>query len=45
VEGETGNIHIVQLDEMILAVFAKSDVKMGMLEKSIRDFAGAVVQS
>jgi len=45
VEGESGNIHIVQLDEMILAVFAKSDVKMGMLEKTIRDFAGAVVQS
>ncbi|HYG73766.1 MAG TPA: tetratricopeptide repeat protein [Planctomycetota bacterium] len=45
VEGDNGNIHIVQVDEMILAVFAKADVKMGMLEKSIRDFAGAVVQS
>src|SRR5207302_2409852 len=44
IEGETGNIHIVQFDEMILAVFAKADVKMGMLEKSIRDFATQVVQ-
>jgi len=44
IEGERGNVHIVQLDEMILAVFAKSDVKMGLLEKSIRDFAVLVVQ-
>jgi predicted regulator of Ras-like GTPase activity (Roadblock/LC7/MglB family) len=44
IEGDNGNIHIVQLDEMILAVFAKSDVKMGMLEKSIRDFSMTVLQ-
>jgi len=44
IEGEQGNIHILQLDEMILAVFARADVKMGMLEKSIRDFAAAVMQ-
>jgi predicted regulator of Ras-like GTPase activity (Roadblock/LC7/MglB family) len=44
-EGDTGNIHIVQLDgDMILAVFAKADVKMGLLEKSIRDFATALLQ-
>jgi predicted regulator of Ras-like GTPase activity (Roadblock/LC7/MglB family) len=36
IEGESGNIHIVQIEEMILAVFAQSGVKMGMLEKSIR---------
>jgi predicted regulator of Ras-like GTPase activity (Roadblock/LC7/MglB family) len=44
IEGESGNIHILQLDEMILAVFAKADVKAGLLEKSIRDFAMSVVQ-
>ena len=44
IEGDKGNIHIVQLDEMILAVFAKSDVKMGLLEKSIRDFASNLMQ-
>jgi len=44
IEGEGGNIHIVQIAEMILAVFAQSGVKMGLLEKSIRDFAMAVVQ-
>ncbi|MFH0939811.1 MAG: tetratricopeptide repeat protein, partial [Planctomycetota bacterium] len=45
IESERGNIHIVRFDGMILAVFARSDVKMGLLEKSIRDFAGLVVQS
>jgi predicted regulator of Ras-like GTPase activity (Roadblock/LC7/MglB family) len=45
IEGDNGNIHIVQLDEMILAVFAKADVKMGLLEKSIRDFSMTVLQS
>ena len=44
VEGESGNIHILHVEEMILAVFAKSDVKMGLLEKSIRDFAGTIIQ-
>lgn len=44
IEGEAGNIHIVQIEEMILAVFAQSGVKMGLLEKSIRDFAMAVMQ-
>ncbi len=29
---------------MILAVFAKADVKMGLLEKSIRDFAASLFQ-
>ncbi|HEY3321033.1 MAG TPA: tetratricopeptide repeat protein [Planctomycetota bacterium] len=44
IEGATGNIHIVQLEQMILAVFARADVKMGLLEKSIRDFAMTVMQ-
>jgi predicted regulator of Ras-like GTPase activity (Roadblock/LC7/MglB family) len=44
IEGDKGNIHIVQLDEMILAVFATSEVKMGLLEKSIRDFASTLMQ-
>lgn len=45
VEGEAGNIHILQLDDMILAVFAKATVKMGLLEKTIRDFAMTVEQN
>ncbi|MBE7462559.1 MAG: roadblock/LC7 domain-containing protein [Planctomycetes bacterium] len=45
IEGEMGNIHIVQFGDMILAVFAKHDVKMGLLEKAIRDFASQVAQS
>jgi predicted regulator of Ras-like GTPase activity (Roadblock/LC7/MglB family)/cytochrome c-type biogenesis protein CcmH/NrfG len=44
IEGEGGNIHIVQVEEMILAVFAKPDVKAGLLEKSIREFAMVLVQ-
>lgn len=44
VEGSGGNIHIMQLDEMILAVFAQPSVKMGLLQKSIRDFATVVLQ-
>ena len=44
VEGDSGNIHILHVEEMILAVFAKADVKMGLLEKSIRDFAGTIIQ-
>jgi predicted regulator of Ras-like GTPase activity (Roadblock/LC7/MglB family) len=44
IEGESGNIHILQMGDMILAVFAKSDVKMGLLEKSIRDFALSLAQ-
>lgn len=45
VEGDKGNIHILQIDDMILAVFAKAEVKMGLLEKTIRDFAMTVEQS
>jgi predicted regulator of Ras-like GTPase activity (Roadblock/LC7/MglB family)/cytochrome c-type biogenesis protein CcmH/NrfG len=44
VEGSGGNIHIVRVEEMILAVFAQPGVKMGLLEKSIRDFASTVLQ-
>lgn len=42
IEGETGNVHIVQFGDMILAVFAQTNVKMGLLEKTIREFAMAV---
>ena len=43
IEGDDGNIHIHGVEDMILAVFASPDVKMGMLEKSIRDFVGQIV--
>jgi predicted regulator of Ras-like GTPase activity (Roadblock/LC7/MglB family) len=39
VEGQDGNMHLLLFDDMILTVFASPDVKIGMLEKSIRDFA------
>ncbi len=39
IEGEDGNIHIVQFDDMILTIFANVDAKLGLLEKSIRGFA------
>jgi len=42
VEGASGNVHLVQFDDMILAVFAVPTAKMGLLEKTIRDFAMAV---
>ncbi|MCW8130432.1 MAG: roadblock/LC7 domain-containing protein [Planctomycetota bacterium] len=42
IEGESGNVHIVQFGDMILAVFAATNVKMGLLEKTIRDFSMAV---
>jgi predicted regulator of Ras-like GTPase activity (Roadblock/LC7/MglB family) len=45
IEGADGNIHIVQFDDMILTIFAAGDVKLGLLEKSIRDFAEAAQQN
>lgn len=39
VESSEGNLHIIQFDDMILTVFARKDVKLGLLEKSIREFA------
>jgi predicted regulator of Ras-like GTPase activity (Roadblock/LC7/MglB family)/predicted Zn-dependent protease len=42
IEGEEGNIHIIAIQDMILSVFASAAVKMGLLEKAIRDFASAV---
>lgn len=45
IEGTDGNIHIVQFDDMIMTVFAKTDVKLGLLEKNIRDFSLAVFQA
>lgn len=44
IEGETGNVHIVQFGDMIMAVFALPAVKMGLLEKTIREFALAVLE-
>ena len=44
IEGEKGNIHLVQMDEMILAVFATSEAKMGLLEQTIREFATNAMQ-
>ena|ERR1043165_6457678 len=43
IEGSNGNVHIVQFDDMILTVFTKSDVKLGLVEKSIRDFAAVAI--
>ena len=45
VEGTEGNLHIVQFDEMILTVFARPDIKLGLLEKSIRDFSATIMQN
>lgn len=44
IEGEAGNIHIVAIRDMILAVFAEASLKMGLLEKAVRDFASAVLE-
>ncbi len=43
IEGGEGNIHILGIEDMILAVFASPGVKMGMLEKSIRDFVDQIL--
>jgi predicted regulator of Ras-like GTPase activity (Roadblock/LC7/MglB family) len=43
IEGEGGNIHVMGVEDMILAVFADPRVKMGMLEKSLRDFVDRVL--
>lgn len=44
IEGDEGNIHILGIEDMILAVFASGDVRMGMLEKSIRDFVDQILE-
>lgn len=44
IEGKSGNIHIVAVTDMVLAVFAEASVKMGLLEKAVREFAGAVLE-
>ena len=38
-EGESSNLHIRDIGEMILGVLAERGVKLGMLEKQIREFA------
>ena len=43
IEGEDGNIHVMGVEDMILAVFADPSVKMGMLEKTLRDFVDKVL--
>jgi predicted regulator of Ras-like GTPase activity (Roadblock/LC7/MglB family) len=43
IEGDEGNIHILGVEDMILAVFASTEVKMGMLQKSIRDFVSQIL--
>jgi predicted regulator of Ras-like GTPase activity (Roadblock/LC7/MglB family) len=43
IQGESGNIHIAELEDMILAVFTDPKVRMGMLEKTLRDFAETVL--
>lgn len=45
IEGESGNVHVALLGEQILAVFASRNVKMGLLQKHIRDFAMAVMKA
>ncbi len=44
IEGEGGNIHVMGLEDMILAVFADPSVKMGMLEKTLRDFVDNILE-
>jgi len=44
IEGEGGNIHLMGVEDMILAVFADPKVKMGMLEKTIRDFVDRILE-
>lgn len=41
IEGADANVHIISVHDMILAVFAESSVKMGMLQKAINDFVMA----
>lgn len=43
IEGEKGNIHLMGVEDMILAVFAEPTARMGMLEKSIRDFCDRIL--
>jgi predicted regulator of Ras-like GTPase activity (Roadblock/LC7/MglB family) len=44
IEGERGNIHVMGVEDMILAVFAEPSVKMGMLEKTLRDFVDKILE-
>ncbi|HHN46909.1 MAG TPA: tetratricopeptide repeat protein [Planctomycetes bacterium] len=44
IEGEEGNIHIITIQDMILSVFALATIRMGLLEKAIRDFAAVVME-
>jgi len=44
IECESGNVHLAQVNDMILAVFASHSTKVGLLEKSIREFAASLLQ-
>jgi predicted regulator of Ras-like GTPase activity (Roadblock/LC7/MglB family) len=44
IEGDGGNIHLMGVEDMILAVFADPKVKQGMLEKTIRDFVDRILE-
>ena len=41
IEGDKTNVHIITVEDMILAVFAGTSVKMGLLQRAIRDFVTA----
>ncbi len=45
IEGESGSVHVAKLDDTILAVFVSKQVKLGLLQKHIRDFAMAVMKA
>lgn len=42
IEGDATNVHIITVEDMILAVFASTSVKRGLLQRAIRDFVTAV---
>jgi predicted regulator of Ras-like GTPase activity (Roadblock/LC7/MglB family) len=44
IEGEAGNIHLLLLEDMILAVFADASLRLGLLEKKIREFAESIIE-
>lgn len=44
IEGDEANVHIIVVDDMLLAVLAEPTVKLGLLQKAIRDFVTAAVE-
>jgi predicted regulator of Ras-like GTPase activity (Roadblock/LC7/MglB family) len=41
IEGDDVNVNIVAIEDMVLAIFTETTVKMGLLQKAIRDFVAA----